>query len=295
MRVAVIGAGMAGLACASAMARGGAAVAVFDKGRGPGGRLSTRRTGVGTFDHGAPAVQAEGELARVLAATGALSWPGRGWIGQPGMSALVRPLAEGIDLRSATEITGVLDGATGLRLQTAGGTDPEAFDRVVIAVPAPQVPRLCAGPLAEAARSVGMRPFWTAMLAFSQALPDLPDVLEPAGGAVGLAVRESAKPGRAPGERWVVHASEDWTRAHLELDRAEAAAALLHEFRALAGGAEPFHVEGHRWRFGQVAAALGQPFLRHGAVALCGDWCLGPGAQAAWASGRALAADLLAG
>ena len=51
--VAVIGAGMAGLAAARTLAAAGHAVQVFDKGRGIGGRLSTRRTDYGAFDHGA--------------------------------------------------------------------------------------------------------------------------------------------------------------------------------------------------------------------------------------------------
>ena len=57
MQFAIIGAGMAGIACADALQAAGHAVAVFDKGRGPGGRMSTRRmeTPLGTvaFDHGA--------------------------------------------------------------------------------------------------------------------------------------------------------------------------------------------------------------------------------------------------
>ena len=40
MQVAIIGAGMAGLTCASRLAEAGHDVAVFDKGRGPGGRMA---------------------------------------------------------------------------------------------------------------------------------------------------------------------------------------------------------------------------------------------------------------
>lgn len=43
MTVAIIGAGMAGLSCARALVQAGVAVELFDKGRGPGGRMSTRR------------------------------------------------------------------------------------------------------------------------------------------------------------------------------------------------------------------------------------------------------------
>ena len=55
--IAIIGAGLSGLSCANALAEAGASVHVFDKGRGPGGRTSTRRVEVDgarlSFDHGA--------------------------------------------------------------------------------------------------------------------------------------------------------------------------------------------------------------------------------------------------
>ena len=52
-RVAVVGAGMAGISCARAQAQAGCAVTVFEKSRGFGGRMSTRQTEFGSFDHGA--------------------------------------------------------------------------------------------------------------------------------------------------------------------------------------------------------------------------------------------------
>ena len=41
--VAIIGAGLAGLSCAQALVQSGHQVHVFDKSRGPSGRMSTRR------------------------------------------------------------------------------------------------------------------------------------------------------------------------------------------------------------------------------------------------------------
>lgn len=52
-RVAVVGAGLAGLACAEALQASGATVTVFDKSRGPSGRMSTRRGDTWQCDHGA--------------------------------------------------------------------------------------------------------------------------------------------------------------------------------------------------------------------------------------------------
>ena len=52
-RIAVIGAGIAGVAGARALADAGHQVRVFEKSRSPGGRMATRRTVHGSFDHGA--------------------------------------------------------------------------------------------------------------------------------------------------------------------------------------------------------------------------------------------------
>ena len=57
MRVAIVGAGIAGLSCALRLQGGDHHVTLFDKGRGAGGRMSTRRVetpaGTAAFDHGA--------------------------------------------------------------------------------------------------------------------------------------------------------------------------------------------------------------------------------------------------
>ena len=51
--VAIVGGGIAGLTAARKLSRDGQSVQVFDKGRGAGGRASTRREGLRQFDHGA--------------------------------------------------------------------------------------------------------------------------------------------------------------------------------------------------------------------------------------------------
>lgn len=57
MHVAIIGAGISGLACADALVASRHRVTLFDKGRGPGGGMSTRPAPVGDrslqFDYGA--------------------------------------------------------------------------------------------------------------------------------------------------------------------------------------------------------------------------------------------------
>jgi renalase len=69
--IIIVGAGMAGLACARRLADTGHAPVVLDKGRGIGGRVATRRVGDLQFDHGAQYVNADG--AGFAAPLGALS------------------------------------------------------------------------------------------------------------------------------------------------------------------------------------------------------------------------------
>lgn len=320
-RVAVVGAGLAGIAAARRLRGAGLVVALFDKGRAAGGRVATRRaTAAGerrlAFDHGAQYLTARGpSFAAALDAAGAAPWgdPARGWrVGAPGMSALPRALAAGLDLRTSRHVVGLSPSGTGLTLRhhdaallRPGAPPPDAepeasgpYDAVLVAVPSVQAAPLVvphAPALAEAAASAVVAPCWTVMLAFDGRL-DAPDHLRPEGqpGVVGWAARDSSKPGRdASAECWVVQATPAWSRAHLERAPADVLPDLVAAFAAVVGRPLPpvLHAEAHRWRYSLVERPLGRPCLWDAGlrVGLAGDWCLGGRAEAAWDSGEALA------
>ncbi len=178
VRVAVIGAGMAGITCALTLARAGQHVTVFEKSRGYGGRMATRHTAFGGFDHGAQyftvrdarfalAIQTASEWivpwsassVRVLDALGhtlpsqAPSHQAREahYVAAPGMNALVRawaqPLADAGHVHLNTRVQRISPDpvkAGGWQLHTDDPTDAQAqqvfggFDRVLIATPHPQ-------------------------------------------------------------------------------------------------------------------------------------------------------------
>jgi renalase len=300
-RIAVVGAGLAGLVAASRLTAAGCVVAVFEKSRGLGGRLATRRTDHGSFDHGAPVVNCEAwQVAPLEARASCVRWGDAGHVGLPGMSGLVRPLADGLDIRTEAEVVGLAVEPDGMRLRFGTGADsaPDSgpFARVLLAVPAPQARRLAGDlPGADGLDVPAMAPVWTLMAALS-ARPDLPDLLRP-GGAVTLAVRDAAKPGRS-GETWVLHASQGWSQERLELPKETVLPMLLAEFEDLAQGRlpRPAHVAAHRWRYALTDRPLGQPFqsLAGGAVLAGGDWALGSRAEHAWLSGQAMAEAALA-
>ena len=66
MKVAIVGAGMAGLAAARTLVDRGARVVLFDKGGSVGGRCATRGQDLGGFDHGAQRFSARSERFATL-------------------------------------------------------------------------------------------------------------------------------------------------------------------------------------------------------------------------------------
>ncbi len=305
MTFAVIGAGLAGLSCAAKLRADGHDVALFDKGRGAGGRMASRRVrtaqGEAGFDHGAqymtahdPAFQAQLEewAAQGLAAL----WPAAGdgaWVGVPAMNAPLRHLSTALGVRWSARIEAMVPGADGWRLH---GDDigEQRHDGVVVAVPAEQAATLLApvAPgMAQRAADIPSLPCWTLMAAFAERLPIRDDVLKRRG-AIDWASRNSAKPGRGGPEAWVLHATPDWSRTHLEEDPDTVRAALLALLAAEAGGApvQALSASVHRWRYARSGGSgdgmLWDPARR---IGVCGDWLLGPRVECAFLSGRRLA------
>ncbi len=284
MRIAVIGAGIAGLACASELAGAGNAVTVFEKARGPGGRTSSRRTDHGAFDHGCP-VLARGAWLLELAPLGLeLADFAYGEVPVPRMSALARALARGLDVRAGVRVAPVAREVAGFRLTGDDGGDLGTFDRVAVTAPAPQAAELlalAAPALAEQAAAVTYDPCWAVLAAWEAPLPvtspwrraEAPDA------PVLWAARESAKPGRDPGERWTIQGGPQWSRTHLEDDPDGVAAALLAAFAAELGPGPPptpAFVTAHCWRYARVTSALPDPCLSDGGIGAAGDWCVPP-------------------
>lgn len=311
MNIAIIGAGIAGLSCAQSLVLQGHEVTVFDKSRGPGGRMSTRRIGspLGElqFDHGAQYFTARDpsfckELADWAEAGLAAPWLLAGpdaWVAMPSMNALPKAMAKDLDLRCGIHVHRIEQRAEGWHLvdgaEEFGGFG--GYDAVILALPAEQaLPMLSLHDfsMARQAMAAPTQPCWTAMLAFDEPLSAQSDVIRDCG-LVGWAVRCASRPGRQQVETWVVQASPQWSAKHLEGHPADALQCLCKGL-ALAIGTtlpEPVVAVAHRWRYalstGLGIGSMWNPDLRIGA---CGDWLLGPRVECAWLSGRHLASRI---
>ena len=311
MTFAIVGAGLAGLACAEQLVAVGHRVTLFDKGHRPGGRMTTRRLatdrGDASFDHGAQYLTARDpaftDKVEAWRRDGLVApWPAAGphaFVGTPSMSASVAAMAARLDVRSALRVDRIEREAEGWRLH-GDGLDAALYDGIVVAVPAEQVAALvgpCDAAMAARAAATLSAPCWTVMAAYEARLPIEADVIkerEP----IGWAARNSAKPDRSGPESWVVQASPDWSRVHLEAEPDDAMRVLLAAFAEVAGIPlpQPLAAKAHRWRY----AMSGRPdepgsnwntALRLG---VCGDWTEAPKLEGAWLSGHHLAGLILA-
>ncbi|WP_033922697.1 NAD(P)/FAD-dependent oxidoreductase [Sphingomonas sp. 37zxx] len=303
MDVAIVGAGIAGLACADVLAAAGHRVALFDKGRGPGGRMSTRRVDQDgarySFDHGAQYFTARdpdfaAQVAIWEAASIVARWPAAGddaWVGTPGMNAPVRALAEAHSVSWGARIEALSRTDQGWQLDSR----PEYYAAVVVAVPAEQVAALVspyAPDLAEAATATPSDPCWTLMAAFDTRIAVAGDALRGgAGDPLGWAARDGAKPGRAVDETWVVQAGSDWSATHLEETPDVIVPQLLAALaeRATAPLPPATYTAAHRWRYARTTGRdSGVTWVADLGLGLCGDWRQGPRIEAAWLSGQRL-------
>lgn len=320
--VAVLGGGIAGLACAYVLSQSGHRVTVFEKSRGVGGRMSTRRGDGWQCDHGAPYFLARdpsfaSEVARWMAAGAVAPWHARvvsiaphaapealppvtRYVGVPGMTMPARLLSTGINtVTSATINELVREGGSWRLSSTESGLIDERFDVVVVGVPSPQaVPLLdCAAPeLARAAARARMRPVWVVM-ARCEADPALGfDAAVVNEGPLGWIANDNRKPGRAGHGTWALHASSAWTEAHLEDEPADVVHALVAAFRELGGPAVRTAIA-HRWRYAHPLETKGEDapgymWRAQDGVGVCGDWLAGGGVEGAWLSGNRLGAAI---
>jgi len=310
--VAVVGAGLAGLACARALDAAGVPVRVFESQRAPGGRLATRRFAAASFDHGAQYLTATDPafttLLRDAASAGAAApwqpdWPQRDggealWVGAPAMASLPRHLALGLDVEYGARILRIERKRSGWALLDDRGAAHADFGAVALALPAPAAAELAAGrtPLAARLRLVTMAPCWAVMAAFEAPLTGVADAGFAGDPVLAWYARNGSKPGRDAREAWVLHASPDWSNVEFDQDPGLVQRALLERFAARVDRTLPraLVTDAHRWRHARVQAPLGEAFLldREAGLGFCGDWCLESRAEAAWRSGTALGAEL---
>ncbi|MBT6415639.1 NAD(P)/FAD-dependent oxidoreductase [Candidatus Puniceispirillum sp.] len=311
----IIGAGISGLAAASAAHKTGQHVVVIDKGRRIGGRLSTRRADGFTFNHGAQFVTAKGDaFSAVLHAAetaGALArWQiaddKTAFAGSPTMRDLPVFMGQGLDIRQDMEIASIMPhpltgtNNNGLCLTDKNGTNL-LTRKLIVTAPAPQTARLLRDiepAMAALADTALYAPCWTAMYGFD-AMPIMPTLpIRNRDCAIGWAGLEQTRPHADQHYPAItIQASADWSQHWIEASKDEVIAALFDTLASETGVELPRPVmsAAHRWLYAKVIrpATIDTSIAPHGitnagrSIAIAGDWLGGARVEHAYDSGLA--------
>ncbi|WP_324733376.1 NAD(P)/FAD-dependent oxidoreductase [Pseudomonas paeninsulae] len=321
--IAIIGTGIAGLSAAQTLHAAGHEVQLFDKSRGSGGRMASKRSDVGALDLGAQYFTArDRRFVDVVQQWQARGWVAEWtpnlyhsrngqlsaspdeqvrWVGSPRMSAITRAMLGALPVHFSCRITEVFRGAQYWHLQDAEGQSHGPFSHVLIAAPASQASSLLAAApkLAGAAASVVMEPTWAVALAFAQPLDTKVDGCFVQDSPLDWLTRNHSKPGRdGSPDTWVLHASSSWSKQHLDMPKETVIDHLHGAFAELLDCAMPAPIFSlaHRWLYARPASAHQWGSLADADLGLyaCGDWCLSGRIEGAWLSGQDAARKLLA-
>lgn len=307
--VVVVGAGIAGVACARELRAGGLVVRLLDRGYRPGGRMASKRLNGRPVDLGASYFTvSDPDFASVVH-----DWQERGlarswtdtfcalgdgdpsdksgpvrWGAATGLRSLVEDLAAdlGVERQEVVDLSGLTAAA------------------VVLAMPDPQARRLLAP---DHPMMVRLDRTFEPVLALAARWPDRTwDDVSPTGRFDGAFVNGDevlawvADDGRRRGDDapvLVAHSTPGFAGRHLE-DPVAARPELLRALRRVMRLPEPDEVHVHRWTFARPVGVRNEPWCLEegpaGLLAVCGDgWGDSPKVETAWLSGRGLGRELV--
>jgi renalase len=327
--IAVIGAGVAGLTCARKLQQAGRRVVVFDKSRGLGGRLATRRLADTHADHGVCYLQPKGtafaqlidelvneQILRIwtqgihrLSADGVLQPPVKFapcYAAPSGATAIARYLGQNLEIINSQAITAISPIGHGWQFNSADSQ--WNAEQVVIAVPPAQALAI-AGTMTDPDCSDQMsRVNFTTSITAIAVFPKNQQVVaaqlpwqgiqgidHPVLGWIGLDSSKQLKPLQPV---LVVQSSAAFAAENFDApDLGVIGKRLLASAAPFTMGLDtPEILQVHRWGYAFAQNPLPDLFLTaqvQASLYFCGDWCGGNRVESAFLSGSAVAEKIL--
>ena len=322
MKIAVVGAGLSGLVVAEQLSQY-ADVSVFEKSRGYGGRMATKRLEPYCFDHGTQFFTAKSPVFR----SWLQPWLARGvvacwhatfaeicgdqvlryqpwdnhyphYVGVPGMNELARQVARPLNVQLNTLVKKVSYDQR-WQLYSETGLLADGFDVLVLALPPVQAANLLPNDnsLVATLMDTSMLGCFSLLLGFEQLPHQRFDVALVRGLDISWLSLNHTKPGRQSLPSIVVHATNRWANAHLNQPAKEVTAYMLAEATKVLGydtsKADVQYL--HPWKYANIPrVSQKEMFLEHPTQPLlcCGDWNKQGRVEAAFLSGYAVAQRL---
>ncbi len=325
-RVAIVGSGLAGLTAGIKLQQLGHQVTLFEKSRGPGGRLAAKRVDGGSADVGAQYFTSRNPeflpFLREFAGDASFApWPGTfgfrdeagrwdsfpaepRYVGTPRMTAITRALSANLTLNAQTRVATLEPDGHQWQLADTEGQALGAFDQVIITAPPAQAQTLLqdsglnqlAGKLEGPVRRV--LPCWAVAAHFQTPPWTRHDGMRVEDPVLYWIANNSSKPGREDtGQWWVLHAGPEWTQANVDTPPEKVAEQMLSAFQGITGFSEgPDQTVTHRWLYArsEKGPQPGHLWFADQGIGLAGDWLSGGRVEGAFDSACALVAAMAA-
>ena len=303
-KIAIIGTGLAGLTLAKHL-QPYAKVTLFEKARGVGGRLATRRAPLYEFDHGAQyfTVRDAGFqllVDELIAAKVVERWevtfaeltddsPARmsrwhtnptHYVGVPSMNSIAVYLAAPFDVKLKTCISRIERVESAWTLFSDQQEDLGSFDWVICTAPVKQAEALMPSSFKHMHQlsSITMQACYALMLGFCEPIQLPWEVALVKNSKISWLSVNSSKPRRPQDATIVALSSNQWADDHIEDDPAIIEASMLDEVMHLTKlkRSRANYVALHRWRYANAAKVkLPEPLIDvTEKLAACGDWCI---------------------
>ena len=314
MRIAIVGAGLAGLFVARELQKAGHDITVFEKSRGRGGRLASKRFDWAQFDLGAQYFTAKTSAFRQEIDT----WIDAGcagewqftpyqfdgsrlrcspdstirYVGQPQMNSIAHHLAQGLRIQLTQRVTAIHKKDALWSIVTED-TEHADFDYVVLTPPAEQSKALLKDhTIANAIPAYVHNPCWAvAITTHGEVDPAIQGIFGDE--TISWVSRQSAKPGysqKMPDQdTWVLHFSPAWSAVHgKKHPHAETLKTANHWLEgALQTQLTIKDHYLHFWRYANInTTPFDHPFLldQKNSIAVVGAWCAGGKVEGAFVS-----------
>ena len=273
MKIIIIGAGVAGLSAARILTQKGYQVTVLDKGRGVGGRMSTRTIENAKVDHGAqyfsvktPEFQAfisELQLENIASEWYLAQRDNVRYMGAKGMNTIPKKMASSLDILLNEKVI-LIENNT---VKTESGNVYD-FDNLVITIPIPQVIDLFQNSkisFSEDDNTVITQIEYQPCIAVMAVLKEPTDIVS---GGIILEnqpvawIADNFQKGITETPTATVHASAAYSVERFDDDLQEVAKDMLSSVNQYVKSENILSFQTHRWKFSNATKRFEKPFYQ---------------------------------
>jgi renalase len=284
MKTIIIGAGISGLSAAQILTQKGHTVTVLDKGRGVGGRMSTRTIDNAKADHGAqyfsvktPEFQEfiSSLQSKNITATWQLAQrESVRYVGAKGMNTIPKYMASGVDVRVNEKVILIENNI----VKTESGNS-YLFDNLIVAIPIPQVIDLFQNSnitFSEKDKTVLDSIHYEPCIAVMAVLKEQTQI--PSGGIIlenqpVAWIADNFQKGITETPTVTLHANAEFSVKHFDDDLKRVGEEMLSSVNQYVKSENILSFQTHRWKFSNATKRYAEPFyqIENQAIFLGGD------------------------